>query len=123
MVRVDRPRGRAPGRFVARAHTTDPTGGCYLPGVLAADTLDDLRWPDRWREHAELNCLAERYPPEHLAPMPKRRVIVPPKQRPGYVAPVANAATLKRRAQKERATDPEAQTALRGSRIMREVGL
>ena len=31
------------GRFIARAHTANPQGGAYLPGVLAADTLDTLR--------------------------------------------------------------------------------
>ncbi len=30
---------------VVRAHTADPTGGCYLPGVLVADTLNNLRRP------------------------------------------------------------------------------
>ncbi len=32
-----------PGRFVARAHTADVHGGAYLPGVLVADTLVELR--------------------------------------------------------------------------------
>src|SRR4051812_39529633 len=31
------------GRFVARAHTADPHGGSWLPGELAADTLETLR--------------------------------------------------------------------------------
>src|SRR4051812_17540940 len=31
------------GKFIARAHTADPHGGKWLPGVLAADTLDTLR--------------------------------------------------------------------------------
>ena len=32
-----------PGRFVARAHTSDHTGGVYLPGALVADTLEELQ--------------------------------------------------------------------------------
>ncbi len=32
-----------PGQVTARAHTTDPHGGRYLPVVLVADTLDALR--------------------------------------------------------------------------------
>ncbi len=31
------------GRFTARAHTMDRRGGVPLPGVLVADTLDELR--------------------------------------------------------------------------------
>src|SRR3954452_7244625 len=31
------------GKFIARAHTADPHGGKWLPGVRAADTLDTLR--------------------------------------------------------------------------------
>src|SRR4051812_23046828 len=31
------------GKFIARAHRADPHGGKWLPGVLAADTLDELR--------------------------------------------------------------------------------
>lgn len=44
-----------PGQVTARAHTADPHGGRYIPGVLVADTLDELRqqlpaglvWHDR----------------------------------------------------------------------------
>jgi hypothetical protein len=32
-----------PGQITARAHTADHHGGSYLPGVLVADTLDELR--------------------------------------------------------------------------------
>lgn len=42
-----------PGRLTARAHTADHHGGVYLPGVLVASTLDDLRamLPDRLTRH------------------------------------------------------------------------
>ena len=32
-----------PGRFTARAHTADHTGGVYLPGVLVAASLEELQ--------------------------------------------------------------------------------
>lgn len=32
-----------PGKVTARAHTEDHHGGVQLPGVLVADTLDELR--------------------------------------------------------------------------------
>jgi hypothetical protein len=32
-----------PGKFVARAHTAAPDGGKWMPGEMAADTLEELR--------------------------------------------------------------------------------
>lgn len=48
--------------FVARAHTSDHTGGTYLSGTLVADTLGELRA----QLPAGLTCYerASIYPPE-----------------------------------------------------------
>jgi hypothetical protein len=31
------------GKFMARTHTAAPDGGKWMPGMLVADTLDELR--------------------------------------------------------------------------------
>jgi len=40
---VFQPAPAHPGRVTARAHSMDNHGGVWLPGVLVADTLEELR--------------------------------------------------------------------------------
>ena len=96
----------------------------YLPSVSvrAAVMAAQMRrlHPDSWQRKMERDIRPE--PVADPRDVPERRIIVPRSQRPDYVPPVASARTLQRRAQREAANRPDAQSKKDALQVFRILG-